>query len=435
MVPYSVPKDKLLVEITEAKKNFARAKIVSVITPSPFRQKPPCPFHCSQFTTQSLYCGGCNYQMIKYEEQLELKTAIVQDFFEPRPVRSGTSCYDTSNRVKVNKIIPAENPFGYRNKVQVPVGGRVGKVIMGFFQPQSHKIVDVTNCLLESKKANEMVEYIRNLINRFKIQPYDEDKRTGVLRHIIVRQSFAFNEFMIIFVTKTNFMPRLKEIVTETTKKFPEIVAIFQNINYEKTNIILGDKFFKVFGKDTIREKIGPAIFEISPSSFFQVNTYQAEKLYGIIKDFCRLKGGENIIDVYSGTGGIAIYLSSYCKKITGIEEVSSAVSDAIRNTKINKIRNVYFIRANADYALRKINPYECDIIILDPPRAGCSTEVINAVLSIKPKMIVYVSCNPATLSRDVKMLSKQYKTAEIQPVDMFPQTAHIECVVKLEKC
>lgn len=423
MVPYSVPGDKLQVSITETKKNFARAKIISVIFPSPHHIIPPCHYHfsaelCSAATvSHRFYCGGCNLQMTDYKNQLELKTAIVQDFFD----------------IKVNKIIPAVNPFRYRNKVQMPVGGKTGDVITGFFHPQSHSIVDIKNCLLQTEKANELIFALKNLINGHKIQPYDEDKRGGVLRHIILRQSFAFGEFMVIFVSKTNFIPRIKEIVEKITKKFPEVVSVYQNINYEKTNVILGGKNFKLFGRDTIKEKIGETIFEISPSSFFQVNTPQTGKLYEVIKNFCRLKGDENIVDVYSGAGGISLYLAPFCRKITGVEEASSSVSDAIKNAKINNVKNVFFIRGNADYILKKMD--FVDIVILDPPRAGCSQIVLKSLLKIQPQKIIYTSCNPATLSRDVKILSREYKLVEIQPVDMFPQTAHIECVAHLTKC
>ncbi|PIU82807.1 MAG: 23S rRNA (uracil(1939)-C(5))-methyltransferase RlmD [Elusimicrobia bacterium CG06_land_8_20_14_3_00_38_11] len=422
MVPYSVPGDKLQVSITETKKNYARAKIISIISPSAHRISPPCPYHFSSHPkgcgyTHRLYCGGCNLQMTDYKNQLELKTAIVQDFFD----------------IKVNKIIPAANPFRYRNKVQMPVGGKTGNVITGFFHPQSHRIVNIEKCLLQSEKANEIILALRNLINEYKIQPYNEDKRAGILRHIILRQSFAFGKFMIIFVSKTNFIPYMREIVEKITKKFQEVVSVYQNINYEKTNVILGNKNFKLFGPDTIKEKIGRIIFEISPPSFFQINTIQTGKLYEVIKNFCQLKGDENIVDVYSGAGGISIYFAPFCRKITGIEEMSSSVSDAIKNAKINNTKNIFFIRGNADYILRKMDFSKAsDIVILDPPRAGCSQIVLNSLLKILPQKIIYTSCNPATLSRDIKILSPKYKLIEIQPVDMFPQTAHIECVAKL---
>ena len=416
MVPYAVPKDKLLVEITEIKRNYARGKIVSILSPSPNRIVPPCPIHYTLTSNPCFYCGGCDFQMIKYEKQLEFKTKIVQDFFD----------------VPIKSILPAPNPFGYRNKVQMPIGGSSKKVFMGFFHPQSHRIVDVRNCLLETQLANKIISSVRDLINEYKIQPYNEDANRGVLRHIILRQSMAFNEVMLIFVSKTNFISNLREITGKITKKFPEIVSIYHNINFQRTNVIFGDKSFKIFGKDTIREKIGNVVFEISPTSFFQVNTAQAAKLYDVIKNFANLKGTENIIDVYSGCGGITLYLAPFCKSIKGIEEVASAVADAIKNARINNIRNTYFIRGNADYTLRKMDFTKYNIVILDPPRAGCSEDVIKVLLRLKPQKIIYTSCNPATLARDVKILSQSYKINEIQPVDMFPQTSHIECVVSL---
>ncbi|MEW6557237.1 MAG: 23S rRNA (uracil(1939)-C(5))-methyltransferase RlmD [Elusimicrobiota bacterium] len=416
MVPYSVPQDKLLVKIAEVKKNFARAKISKIILPSPFRIIPVCSSHFSLLTSHCLYCGGCNFQMIKYEKQLDIKTKIVQDFFD----------------IRVNETLPAENPFRYRNKIQIPIGGKTGNIIMGFFQPQSHRIVDIKNCFLQTTEANKIIKEIRNLINEFRIQPYNENRHIGVLRHIVLRQSFVFNEFMIIFVTKTNSMPNTKEIISRITKKFTNIVSVYQNINPHKTNVILGNKNYKLFGRNTIREKIGDIIFEISPASFFQINTYQTLKLYELIKKICHLKGDENIIDIYCGCGGITLYLGPYCQKITGIEKVSSAISDAVRNTRINNIKNAVFICSNADYILKKTDFPKNSTVILDPPRTGCSAEVLKIILDLLPNKIIYVSCNPAILSRDIKILSKKYQLSEIQPIDMFPQTAHIECVAKL---
>ncbi|MBN1383459.1 MAG: 23S rRNA (uracil(1939)-C(5))-methyltransferase RlmD [Elusimicrobia bacterium] len=420
MVPYSVPQDKLLVEITETKKHFAYARVVSVISPSPYRIVPPCPAHYSLLTARCLFCGGCNFQMIEYKKQLEYKSEVVQDFFD----------------IKVNKMIPADNQFEYRNKIQMPIGGSAGKINMGFFHPGSHKIVNVNRCFLQTKKTNDIISEIRRLVNEYNIQPYNEDKGTGILRHIILRKSSAFDEFMLIIVSKTNFIPRIKEITSKISGKFPEIVSIYQNINPKKTNVILGDKNFKIYGRDTIKEKIGNTIFAVSPISFFQINTEQTLKLYNTIKDFAKLSGSESVFDIYSGVGSISLYLSPYCRKITGIEEIPSAVSDAFKNCKFNNIKNAFFIRGNAEQVLKRLEFPRNSVVILDPPRAGCSREVLTFLLKSMPLRIVYTSCNPATLSRDVKLLSDKYKLLEIQPVDMFPQTAHIECVAKLEpKC
>lgn len=418
MVPYSVPGDKLLVEITETKKHFAFARIVSILSPSPHRIIPRCPSHYLPLTTHGFHCGGCNFQMINYEKQLEYKTAVVQDFFD----------------LKINKIIPApsDNQFEYRNKVQMPVGGTAGKAIMGFFQPCSHKIADVKNCLLQTEKTNNIISEIKNLLNEYKIQPYDEDRRTGDLRHIILRRSSAFGEFMVIFVSKTNFIPHIKEIIGRVLEKYPEVVSVYQNINPRKTNVILGDKSFKIYGRDTIKEKIGDIIFAVSPVSFFQVNTEQTQKLYDVIKKFAQLNGNENVVDVYSGVGSISLYLARCCRKVTGIEEMPSAVSDAFKNCKLNNIKNAFFIRGNVEHVLKRTEFPGNTVVILDPPRSGCSREVIVSLLKLLPLKIIYTSCNPATLARDIELLSKNYKLLEIQPVDMFPQTAHIECVASL---
>ncbi len=419
MVPYSVPGDTLLVEITEAKRSFARGRIISVITPSPDRQAPQCRYHFAPEKCGREYCGGCNFQMLKYPAQLKAKLSILEDFrFGVKP-----------------EVFPANDAFRYRNKIQIPVGGRTGNAIMGFFMPRSHDITDIRGCLLETEAANLIAEEIRRLINDYGIQPYDEDRRSGVLRHIILRQSLAAGKFMLIFVTKTEFMRHIGEITAKITEKFPQVVSVHQNINPERTNVIFGEKTIKIFGEKTIKETIGGITFEISPGSFFQVNTAQAENLYATIKKFAELTGAENVIDVYSGSGGISLYLARQCKTITGIEEVSQAVADARRNAAINSISNARFILESADRALQKMDAGLAEIVILDPPRIGCSEKVINALLRLLPEKIIYTSCNPATLARDVKLLSGRYKLSGLAMVDLFPQTAHIECVAKLTRC
>jgi len=426
MVPYSAPADVLLVEITSVKRNFARARIISVISPSPYRIIPPCPSHFSlsclagrQDTSHRLYCGGCNFQMMGYSNQIKEKASILKDFFAP--VKPET--------------IPAADCFRYRNKIQMPLGGTAGKVMMGFYHPQSHKIVDLNNCILQSETANMIIAELRNLVNEYKIQPYNEDRHSGILRHIILRQSAAFGKFMLIFVSKTDFIRPVNEIIKKVVKKFPQITSIHQNINPRETNVILGDRTVKLYGEKTIKEKIGDVIFEISPGSFFQVNTAQAEKLYNVIKDYAELRGNENVIDVYCGSGGISLYLARHCKNIVGIEEAGSAVFDARRNSTLNGIKNASFIRGSADYALSELEISKDSIVILDPPRIGCSQAVINSLMKHLPEKIIYTSCNPATLARDIKLMSKTYRIAGISMVDIFPQTAHIECVAKLIRC
>jgi len=423
MVPYSAPKDVLLVEIISVKKNFARAGIISVISPSPHRIIPPCPFFYSLSTSHFLlpayYCGGCNLEMLGYPHQIEAKLSIIKDFF-PR----------------INpETVPAEECFNYRNKIQMPVGGTAGKIKMGFYHPRSHNIVNVTNCRLQSETANTIISELRNLFNEYSVQPYNEDRRAGVLRHVILRQSAAFNSFMLILVSKTDFIRSVDEIIKRIVKKFPQITSIHQNINSRDTNVILGDRTVKLYGEKTIKEKIGDVVFEISPGSFFQVNTAQAEKLYQVIKGYAELSGTENVVDVYCGSGGISLYLARYCKNIVGIEEAEQAVFDARRNSILNGIKNTFFIKKSADYALPELEIPKDSIVILDPPRVGCSQSVINSLIKRRPEKIIYTSCNPATLSRDIKLMSKEYKLDGLSMVDMFPQTAHIECVAKLIRC
>ena len=419
MVPYAVPGDVLLVEITEAKRSFARGSIISVITPSPDRQPPACRYHFSPEKCGRTHCGGCNFQMLKYPAQIKAKLSILSD------LRFGAA----------PEIVPAADAFRYRNKIQMPVGGRTGGVLMGFFMPHSHRIADVRDCMLEPETANSIVAELKHLINDYGIPPYDEDRRKGVLRHIILRHSRASGKFMLVFVTMTDSMRSVNEIVRKIVEKFPQITSVHQNINPRKTNVILGDRTIKIFGENTIKEKIGGLTFEISPGSFFQVNTAQAEKLYETVKKYAELTGSENVLDVYSGSGGISLYLARHCRKITGIEDVASAVADARKNAAINHITNARFLLESADRALPGTDAARADIVVLDPPRIGCSQQVISALLRCLPEKIIYTSCNPATLARDINLLAKRYKLSGLAMVDLFPQTAHIECVAKLTRC
>ncbi|OQA91963.1 MAG: 23S rRNA (uracil-C(5))-methyltransferase RlmCD [Elusimicrobia bacterium ADurb.Bin231] len=415
IVPYAVPGDLLSVKI---KNDSAFAEIIDIKKFSEFRKMPDCPFHYAFDKSKSVFCGGCNLQMMNYTKQLDCKLAIVNDL----------------PNLKAPEIIPSEHIFAYRNKIQMPTAGKKGKIITGIYQQGTHKITPVKNCLLHSSRANALLNDLQIILNKSGIPPYDETTRSGILRHIILRQSFFKNEFMLILVTKTKYCPSLKYIISGIRKKYPDIVSIFLNINPRKTNVILGDVTINLTGKKRIMERIEDLFFEISPNSFFQINTAQTERLYNTIRSYADLKGQETVFDLYSGCGGISLYLSRFCKNVVGIEKVSSAVEDARRNAALNGIKNIRFIRENAEYAIRKISQKRNSVFILDPPRAGCSEIILQSILKYSPSIIIYASCNPITLSRDMDILSEKYKLDTMKLVDMFPQTAHIECVARLIK-
>ncbi len=435
-VPFTAPGDEIVAEIDDVKKNFARANIVEIINPSDCRIKPICPyFFDASKGPEQFYCGGCVLQHIDYETQLSQKTELVWE---------AATYIGKLKDIVVHDTIASKNEFSYRNKIQEKVGSRFKEgekeVICGFYAPESHKLLDVTNCYLQPTIANEIISSLKILFNQYELPVYDEEFHRGLLRHIIVRQSFVTREVMVIIVTRDKDLPNAPEIIEKLTTDFPQIKSIVQNINKKRTNKILGDQLKILFGKETIQEKIGHLDFRISPTSFFQVNTQQAEVLYRIIENFLLSRSttpSNIIIDVFSGTGSISLWVSRFSEKVYGVEVNEAAVRDAINSAELNNITNCEFRLGDAGLVLRRMQKQgiKPDVIIIDPPRKGCTRKLLDSVKALGPDEIIYVSCEATTLARDLHYLDKlKYKTLEIQPVDMFPQTAHIECVARLKK-
>ncbi|MDD5132541.1 MAG: 23S rRNA (uracil(1939)-C(5))-methyltransferase RlmD [bacterium] len=434
-LPYGCPGDEVEAEVTEVKKDYARAKITKIITPSPDRINPPCPyFYCLEEQVEDkLFCGGCDWQHIKYETQLQLKTAMVKDalkyiarFKEPN----------------VLDIIPAEASFNYRNKMQLKVGLKEKeegkkKITCGFYAKNTHHIIDIEKCQIQTEVANEILALARQLLGEYELPGYDEETHRGLVRHIIVRAGVNTDQYMLIFVTKEKDFPNKAEIAAKIMERFPQVLSVIQNINKAKTNVILGEDTLIIAGKLKIQEKVKNLFFDISPVSFFQTNTRQAERLYDTVLTFAGLSGQELVLDVYCGAGAIALYLAPQAQKVIGIESGQSAVKDAMFNADWNKIENVEFRLGEADLVLSRLYKQQVkpDVIVVDPPRKGLTQKVIDAIINLAPKRIIYVSCEPSTMARDLQILHKKhYKLEVVQPVDMFPQTAHIECVAKIVK-
>ncbi len=434
-LPYGCPGDEVEAEVTEVKKDYARAKITKILVPSPDRINPPCPYfyRLEEQVEDKLFCGGCDWQHIKYETQLQLKTAMVKDalkyiarFKEPN----------------VLDIILAATPFNYRNKMQLKVGLREKeeggkKIVCGFYAKNTHRIIDIEKCQIQTDTANEILALARQLLGEYELPGYDEEAHRGLVRHIIVRAGVNTDQYMLIFVTKEKDFPNKAEIAAKIMERFPQVLSVIQNINKAKTNVILGEDTLLVAGKLKIQEKIKHLFFDISPVSFFQTNTRQAEKLYDTVVAFAELSGQELVLDVYSGAGAIALYVAPQAQKVIGIESGQSAVKDAMFNADWNKIENVEFRIGEAELVLSRLYKQQVkpDVIIVDPPRKGLSQKVIDAIINLSPKKIIYVSCEPSTMARDLQILHKKhYKLEVVQPVDMFPQTAHIECVAKIVK-
>lgn len=339
---------------------------------------------------------------------------------------------------RVNSIIGMEHPFHYRNKVQAAFGRtRSGEIISGVYQSSTHNIVKTDSCLIEDKKADEIIVTIRKMVKDFKLTVYDERKGNGFLRHVLVKRGFATNEIMVVLVTGTSVFPSKNNFVKELLKKHPEITTVVQNINNKFTSMVLGDKETVLYGKGYIEDVLCGLKFRISPKSFYQINPVQTEILYGKAIEFADLKGTEKVIDAYCGIGTIGMVASKNAGQVIGCELNPDAVRDARINAKINGVENIEFVCADAGEFMvgMKAQGEKCDVLLMDPPRAGSDKKFLSCAVALAPDKIIYISCNPETQQRDLYYLIKNgYKVKKIQPVDMFPFTAHIESVVLLKR-
>ena len=415
--------EKVKVRIVKVNKNFAYGKLMEVLEASEERVNPPCAIYKR--------CGGCKLQHASYKAQLDFKWDRVKD------------CVS-----KIGKLDPSivkyplgmEEPWKYRNKVQLPIGLINGEVKIGFFAPRSHDIIDMESCLIQDEIGDKVVKLTREWIEKFNIRPYNVDgeyDEKGIVRHIMIRRGFTTNEVMVVLVTNGENLPHKEEFVDLIVKNIPGIKSIIQNINSKKTNVILGLESKTLWGEDTISDYIGDFRFNISPLSFFQVNPTQTEVLYGKALEYANLTGNEEVFDAYCGTGTITLFLSKKAKKVYGVEIIPQAIDNAWINAKENKVENVEFFVGESEVVIPDLinKGVKADVVVVDPPRKGCDKKLLDAITNIDAKKIVYVSCDPSTLGRDLKVLEENgYKTLEVQPVDMFPNTAHIENVALLIK-
>ena len=419
-VPGALPQETVKARAVFVKKNYINGELTEVLNASPERVEPVCPVYKE--------CGGCQLQHISYEGELKEKRQQVIDALE----RIG-HLHD----VKVLPTIASESPLYYRNKMQFPVTGHKGTLQIGCFAQNTHRVIDVENCFIQKQKNNEIAAVVRQWMKQYKITPYDEDARTGIVRHIMGRVGVHTGEIMACLVTAQDNVPHLKELVRMLKTAIPGIKSVVQNINKRSTNVILGEKTKLIAGSPTIKDKIGPLKFNISAQSFFQVNSAQAEKLYNTALEFANLKGTENVVDLYCGTGTITLFLAQKAKQALGIEIVPSAIRDAKQNAIANRVENADFLLGDAAVEMPKLaaEGFRPDVVILDPPRVGCEERVLAAIVKVKPSRVVYVSCNPATLARDLAYLNEHgFKVKKVQPCDMFSRTHHVETVALLSK-
>lgn len=368
-------------------------------------------------------CGGCTYQGIEYSEQLKEKQSYVNKLL--------------SQFGKVEDIIPAENPYYYRNKVHATFGYSKGNVLAGTYQANTHKLVPIDSCQIENQTADAIVQDIKGLIKSFKLQIYDEDSGRGFFRHVLVRTGHSTGQVLVTLVVGDIIFPSKNNFTKALMKLHPEITTIVMNVNNKRTSMILGEREIVLYGKGYIEDVLCGKKFRISPKSFYQVNPIQTEIMYNKAIEYANLTGKERVIDAYCGIGTIGIIASDKAKEVIGVELNKDAFKDAIGNAKGNKINNIRFFNDDAGEFMVKlaVNKESVDVVFMDPPRAGSDEAFLKSLVTLAPNKVVYISCNPDTLARDLDYLTKKgYKAEIIQPIEMFPFTEHTECVVKIER-
>ncbi|MEG0502986.1 MAG: 23S rRNA (uracil(1939)-C(5))-methyltransferase RlmD [Clostridium sp.] len=412
--------EKVRILIIKVSKNYAIGKLEEIIEESSIRATPKC----------SIYkqCGGCNMQHVSYENQLKIKRQKVEDALK----RIGKI-----EDIEVLETLGMAEPDRYRNKVILPMGRDDKGVKIGFFAPRSHNIVDMESCDIQHVIADKVSAIVRKWAIENDISIYNETNESGNLRNIMIRYGFTTGETMVVLVTKETRLKGADKLVEEIKENLPEVVSIIQNINHKNTNVVLGEKCKTLWGKDVIEDYIGDLKFSISALSFFQVNPVQAKVLYEKALDYAGLTGKETVFDIYCGTGAISLFLAKKAKIVYGVEVVPEAIENAKENAIANSVDNVEFLIGEAELVIPKMiaDGIKPDVVVVDPPRKGCDKALLETIAKADPSKIVYVSCDCATLARDMKFLGEMgYEANTIQPVDMFPMTAHVECVVLMEK-
>lgn len=396
--------EKAKIKIVKANQNYGYGKLLELTKTSNNREEPIC----KSFKR----CGGCSLQHMNYETQLELKENLVKNTLKK------ALGYD----VEIEKIIGMGNPYHYRNKAQYPVSN--GKI--GFYADRTHDLVENDICYIQDIEIDKLAKRAFAILKEYNNTCYDEKTRKGNIRHIMTRIGKNTGELMLIIITNEKEILHIEEIISKLTKEFPNLVSVVQNINDEDTNVIMGKRTKTLFGENYIVDKLGEYNFKISPNSFYQVNPVQTEVLYNIAKDFANLEKTDVVYDLYCGIGTISIFIADHVQKVYGVEIVEAAIEDAKINAKINEIKNVQFYVGEAEKLVPEMyrKGMIADVVFVDPPRKGCGESLLSTIVEMKPKKIVYISCNPATLGRDLKYLTDaDFEIDRVQPIDMFPNT------------
>ncbi|WP_347552485.1 23S rRNA (uracil(1939)-C(5))-methyltransferase RlmD [Pseudalkalibacillus hwajinpoensis] len=417
-VPGALPGEEVTAEITTVFPNRAEAKVKRLRKKSGDRVTAPCPVYEE--------CGGCQLQHLSYEGQLREKRDIVVQSFERHAKLS-------EKDITIKPVIGMEDPWNYRNKSQLQVRKQQGKVIAGLYGAGSHELVELTNCLIQHSETNRVTRQVVKILEGLNISIYHEKKRKGLVRTIVTRVGFETGQLQLVLVTSEENIPRKELLIKEIKKRLPEVNSVIQNVNGKRTSLIFGEQTFVLEGEEVIQESLGDLHFELSARAFFQLNPIQTVKLYNEVKKAAELSGRENVIDAYCGVGTIGLWLAPDAKEVRGMDVIKESIDDARKNAK----RHGYdsFVQYKVGKAEELVpnwikEGFKPDVIVVDPPRTGCDDKLLSTMVKAKPNKIVYVSCNPSTLAKDAAFLRKRgFEIEQLQPVDMFPQTAHVEVV------
>ncbi len=433
--------DRIRARAMKMKRNYGFARLVEVLEPSAGRVVPRCPV--------ARQCGGCQLQMMDYQEQLRMKERKVYNNLrriggltglclpEEGANLSGTADgADAADRILMEPIMGMEDPWRYRNKAQFPFGrGRDGQIAAGFYAGRTHCIIETEDCLLGVEENRRILQIIKKFMEKYGLEPYDEERHRGLVRHALIRKGFATGELMVCLVINGKKLPQGEKLVQELLE-IPGMTSISYNINEEKTNVILGNTVVELYGHGYIRDEIGGISYQISPLSFYQVNPRQTERLYRTALEYADLTGNETVWDLYCGIGTISLFLAQRARKVYGVEIVPQAIEDARRNASLNQIENAEFFVGKAEEVLPEQyaeHQIYADVIVVDPPRKGCDAQCLDTIVKMQPERVVYVSCDSATLARDVKYLGERgYVVKRVRCCDMFGHSGHVETVCLL---
>ncbi|URT71902.1 23S rRNA (uracil(1939)-C(5))-methyltransferase RlmD [Cytobacillus firmus] len=418
-VPGALPGEEIVAEATKVNPKFSEAKIKKIRKKSEFRVQPPCPVYHE--------CGGCQLQHLRYDQQLKEKRDIIIQALERHTKLN-------PEKLDIKETIGMEDPWSYRNKSQFQVGQKDGKVLAGLYGMNSHRLINIEHCAVQHPQTTKATETVKGILQDLRIPIYNERNRKGIVRTIVARVGIQTGELQIVLITAQKELPKKEIIIEKIKSELPEVKSIIQNVNGEKTSIIFGQETTNLDGSDFIQETLGDLQFELSARTFFQLNPEQTVKLYNEVKRAAALTGKEKVADAYCGVGTIGLWVAEQAAEIRGMDIIRESIEDAKKNAARHGIKHAQYVVGKAEEWLPKWTKegWKPDVIIVDPPRTGLDQQLLKTILKVQPKKVVYVSCNPSTLAKDISVLSSKYKVNGIQPVDMFPQTAHVECVAQL---